>query len=65
MEQQDKSSLQANPSGTFQMEVPVEGNLALLALGDIGLLAWRAAKQYYWQMQNTLPTNEMQPSDVK
>ncbi len=34
--------------------VPVGGSLGLLALGDVGLMAWRQAKLAYLQQQNIL-----------
>ena len=32
-------------NGTEQYEIPVEGSLGLLALGDLGLIAWRYRRQ--------------------
>ena len=35
-----------------KFDVPVQGSLGLLALGDIGLMAWRQKKlQVYQEMQ--------------
>ena len=35
-------------------EIPVGGSLGLLALGDVGLKAWREAKRTYQQKQPAL-----------
>ncbi|MEM1324378.1 MAG: hypothetical protein AAGI23_00410 [Bacteroidota bacterium] len=34
-----------------QFDIPVEGSLGLLALGDIGLIAWRKKKIEFLQAQ--------------
>jgi hypothetical protein len=48
MEEEKKDDLQ-----TQTIQVPVGGSLELLALGDIGLLAWRAAKKAFIEASNT------------
>lgn len=42
--------------------VPVEGSLGLLAIGDVGLLAWRSKlKQHMAQAAQQLPSDKSQP----
>lgn len=35
-----------------EMKVPVEGSLGLLALGSVGIRAWKAAKKEYNQLKS-------------
>ncbi|MEM9885041.1 MAG: hypothetical protein AAF849_04050 [Bacteroidota bacterium] len=37
-------------------EIPLEGSLGLLALGDIGLMAWRKKKMEFLQAQKKQET---------
>ena len=41
-----------------QLQVPLDGSLELLALGDIGLIAWRAAKNQFFSPQQAITNPE-------
>jgi len=41
-----------NTTDGANFEVPVEGALGLLALGDVGLIAWKLKKQAVQKEQN-------------
>lgn len=43
--------------------VPIGGSLGLLALGDVGLAAWRQAKLAYLQQQNIPSTQASNATD--
>lgn len=46
-------TLQFKERGGKTFEVPVQGCLGLLALGDLGLVAWREKKvEYIQELQN-------------
>ena len=40
----EKNDLKITTTSGQKFEIPLEGNLGLLALGDIGLIAWRQKK---------------------
>jgi hypothetical protein len=51
--------LRPSPSEqSHTLQVPLDGSLELLALGDIGLIAWRAANGFLF---NPLPTPSATP----
>lgn len=41
-----------------KIEIPVEGALGLLALGDIGLIAWRMKKQEILKRKTNIQPEE-------
>lgn len=53
-----RSLLAAMHSGqTVEISIPLQGSLELLAMGDIGLAAWRHARQVYYDQQKMAVSN--------
>lgn len=50
-DKKEKFELKVKTTTGQNFEIPVEGSLGLLALGDIGLMAWRQKKLEFVEKQ--------------